>query len=137
MRRGLTLVEVILSVSLAAVSIIFLLGLFPSTAFLSRKAEQTVAAAEMAESITSLIASRSFDEVKAQAGKTLTVSDPGPYAEVLKIEKGPGGAQLEPSVRIQALPPNDRLVQINVEVRWKIQERWSSEKFAQRISSVR
>lgn len=137
MRRGLSLVEVIVGVSLAGLAVLFLLGLLPSTALVSREAEQKITAARTADKILAHLSSRSFDELKAHAGTDLNSAAPGDFGNFIKAVDAPGHAVQEPTVQITVLPPNDRLLEIAVEIRWESGSRKQVHRQIRRLSSVR
>ena len=138
MRRGYTLVEVIICLSLVGLIVVFLLGLLPSTALMSREAEQQAAATHYAKEILAHLDSRGFEELAATAAAAnpLTPSAPGFLGGVLSERKVSGGATLSPTVVLTPLTPSDHLLQATVTIRWSSRRRNKSFKLKKRISST-
>jgi prepilin-type N-terminal cleavage/methylation domain-containing protein len=138
MRRGYTLVEVIISLSLVGLIIVFLLGLLPSTALMSREAEQQVAATHYAEEIVAHLDTHGFDDLAAAAaaGTPLTPAAPGFLEGVLVDRQVAGRATLTPTVTLSVMAPNDHLLQASVVIRWSSKRRNKSFTLKKRISSI-
>ena len=136
MKRGASLVEVILAISLIGLIILFLFGLLPSTALLTRQAEQQVGATRYAEQILAHLGSVSFADLKSANGVTLTPSVPGRLAGLLEDRVLDDKTVLHPSVTFQTLPPNERLVQVTVLVEWSAGRRQKAYRSVRSFSSV-
>ena len=130
--------EVIISLSLVGLIVVFLLGLLPSTALMSREAEQQVAATHYAEEILAHLDSHGFEELAATAAAAnpLTPSAPGFLSGVLSDRQVSGGATLSPSVTLTPLTPPDHLLQATVVIRWSSRRRDKSFTLKKRISST-
>jgi hypothetical protein len=135
MKRGASLVEVILTVSLAGLVILFLLGLLPSTGLLSRQAEHQVQAGHYAGEILAKLESKSFQSLKRSAG-TLTPDSPGLLGAELEARRLDDSTVLQPEVTIASIPPTDYLVQVSVLIRWNVGEHRRDYRLVKRVSSV-
>jgi hypothetical protein len=136
MKRGASLIEIILAVSLVGLIILFLFGLLPSTGLLTRQAEHQVSANQYAKELTARLGSVSFSTLKAAEGAPLTPSAPGFLGPSLEVRKLSDTTLLTPEVTIQSVPPVDRLVQATIVVRWKTGRRNKEHRIVRRYSSV-
>lgn len=134
-KRGFSLIEIIVAISLVGLIVLFLFGLLPSTGLLGQQAEQQMGAVSYADEILARLDSMSFGRLKDNLG-VLTPEDPGPLAPHLTQRVLADGTRLTPEVTLQALAPTDHLVQANIVIRWNTQRRSLEHRLVRRFSAV-
>jgi prepilin-type N-terminal cleavage/methylation domain-containing protein len=135
MRRGFSLVELILAVSLVGLIVVFLLGLLPSGAIMIRQAEQQISATGYAQEIMAHLCSVSFETLRDGAG-TLTPENPGFLGDRLSSRKLSDSTVLNPTVELRTADPSDHLMEAVVTIRWTTGRRNPQFRAVRRFSSV-
>lgn len=118
MRKGLSLAEVVVAVSLVSLVMIFLFTMLPTTAVATRRAEHRQAASFLAEELLSRTQALAFAEV---LDGTYDPGNPGFYGADLSARQLQDGLLLEPVVEVRDVTgvSRDRLYQVRVTIRWK------------------
>ena len=130
------MVEVILAISLVGLVVLFLLGLLPSTGLLTREAEHQLSATQFAKEIDAHLGSLAFQTVRGAAPASLTVDSPAFLAGTLVPRRLSDSTTLEPTVELPPAPPDDKLVQAAIVIRWKVGERDKSYRLVKRYSAI-
>ncbi|MBI3924234.1 MAG: hypothetical protein HY319_01715 [Armatimonadetes bacterium] len=120
-RRGLTLVEIIVSAALLVVIFMLLLNLFPLSLFGVRQAEHRAEAVMRARSILESLSGGPFSRLENGSYDT---GAPGPYPDLLAVEKTEDGVELRPALEIGDVPafdgnPYPRLKRLKVTIAWE------------------
>lgn len=136
MRRGTSLIEMIFAISLIGLIVLFLFGLIPSAGLLGRQAEQQLSATDLAKEIDAHLGSVAFQTLKTADGKVLNSAAPEFLENVLEERELSDRTVLRPEVALRSLPPNDRLIQATITVRWRTREKERVYTLVKRYSSV-
>ncbi len=137
MKRGFSLIEVILSASLLGLIFLFLLGVLPSTGLMVRRAEHQREATNLAQLLIAQAEATSFEQLENLAGQTLDRNNPALFGELLDPAPLADATRLEPVVTIERMPPVDRLLQMRVTVSWQVGPRTHQVTMLRQLSSVR
>ncbi len=135
MKRGVSLLEMVLALAILGLIGLFLMNLLPSAALVNRRAEHQTAAAGWARELVDFAAATDFDQFR---NGTYDKNNPGPFDTLLADRTQGDTVVLSAQAEVSRVPgvPRRRLFKLRVTVSWNERGRALSVTTERRFSAV-